>query len=546
MVLVTKVGTSRVAKGKGRNVGFFSKTRNVLLLIPVLIAGVCLQQFFVFQASLTSNGDGVDESKTSKDGITASKDGVSNFLGCLLQDGDKDPSVTTTVTVHQHHQNLSSVIAAYDEIDVFTMSLTPTVSFRSLPNFMFCRWRQKVVNDRTKGHWAPLPNVTARNKHTPVLLDVDLDCSGILHRNKFGTGNWVQSIYLLRHGIAGMTQKQRSSSPSSIMPKQVDLLVRCRDINATNERAAAEHVLPWLMGYYNSSLQPFITSEKDMNTCHADGTFNWLPISWALQQLRWELRRMAVAIVGIPPDDPTHPAHQMIRNMKHCKNYNQNVPQIGVDMSSSAVPLIPNVELDDVTIHFRCGDIMMSHYAYFRFLKFRAFSDRIDRDTKSIGIITQPFSKGSSTQARKQDVGNNERNLICQNVIYAFRDHLLEKFPNARVSIRNDKDETVGLAYARMVMSRQAFAAPDSSFSIYPALATFGKGYLMWPASTDKYFKNRWLATLIGKKNRDPQLVFMNETNFLPASATQVLNTSSNIIRWFQDPKMVAPKLKKK
>jgi hypothetical protein len=115
-------------------------------------------------------------------------------------------------------------------------------------------------------------------------------------------------------------------------------------------------------------------------------------------------------------------------------------------------PLIPGVVLDDVVLHFRGGDLFNSNHPGFGFMKFSAFSKQISPDTKSIGIVTQPFD--TSGQYRKGDatVEKRERHRI---VVMALVDFLGEKFPQARVTIHNGRSETIALAYARMVMANQ-------------------------------------------------------------------------------------------
>jgi hypothetical protein len=247
---------------------------------------------------------------------------------------------------------------------------------------------------------------------------------------------------------------------------------------------------------------------------------------------RHHLRRMAIALVGIPSNDPTHPIHEWLiqekkqeqeaegggdaNNTVHTRGSttDEESPLISTnddDPSMTSTPLIPNIVLDEVVIHFRCGDIMASEELYFRFFKFREFASRISADVESIGIVTQPFGKqtllestrnhnstnsGSGTvkndgdddnsndQARFKDAEDGFRNYACRKVVLGFADYLQDRFPKARISIHNGSEETVALAYARLVMAkRQAFAYPDSSFSIFPVLATFGTGMHLYVPS---------------------------------------------------------------
>jgi hypothetical protein len=46
-----------------------------------------------------------------------------------------------------------------------------------------------------------------------------------------------------------------------------------------------------------------------------------------------------------------------------------------------------------------------------------------------------------------------------------------------RIMIHNGPNETIALAYARMIMAKQAIVG-IGSFGVFPALATFGIGYI--------------------------------------------------------------------
>lgn len=167
---------------------------------------------------------------------------------------------------------------------------------------------------------------------------------------------------------------------------------------------------------------------------------------------------------------------------------------------------------------------MASSQKYFRFLKFHEFASRIDPNAvDSIGIVTQPFGGSSSSssstkrspatntrvhdQARSRDQDDPFKVVACRKVILGFVDYLQSRFPQARISVHNGPNETVALAYARLVMAkRQAFAYPDSSFSVFPVLATFGTGLHMYPFKSPYYkysSKNQWLRTMAGGKNQN-------------------------------------------
>jgi hypothetical protein len=75
------------------------------------------------------------------------------------------------------------------------------------------------------------------------------------------------------------------------------------------------------------------------------------------------MRRLSVALVGIPyaghPSEARAQGHLWTTSHSHgntaAKRYQLPNPQRG------AAPLVPNVELDDAVLHFRCGDLIFSN-----------------------------------------------------------------------------------------------------------------------------------------------------------------------------------------
>ena len=147
---------------------------------------------------------------------------------------------------------------------------------------------------------------------------------------------------------------------------------------------------------------------------------------------------------------------------------------------------------------------MLTDLPAYGFLTFSGYSRHISPSVRSIGILTQPFGnvkksivvESNSTdeegqpqlsvhdQARSLDTNDELVARRCLTLVYAFQQYLQEKFPKAVIHIRNDRTETVALAYARMVMAEQVVGSM-STFSIYPVIGTFGTGYYMRPKSFD-------------------------------------------------------------
>jgi hypothetical protein len=132
---------------------------------------------------------------------------------------------------------------------------------------------------------------------------------------------------------------------------------------------------------------------------------------------------------------------------------------------------IPNITLDEIALHFRCGDVMggadRNDYGMIQFTEYIKW---IDPNTTTIGILTQPFDK---SLVRRQDSGKIND---CRQAVYLLVDYLQGHYPKATITIRNNEKETLPLTYARIVMAKQAFTSL-SSFGIFAVIATYGKGY---------------------------------------------------------------------
>jgi len=430
--------------------------------------------------------------------------------------------------------------------------------YREMPHKHFCRWIQQQ-------HSRFFPD----DEDYHILYQVPYDCKNISKYSALGTGNWLQFIYEFRL-LAAFSQVN--------FGKYVDIQLMCKENEEEEEdngggggdhdNQSFDEILPWLMGHFSSQatkryLDRHYGNESSFHTVSCGERD--LHVGWMVHFLRFDLRWMAIALVGLPQkeeqegeDEVHHPAHSWVTSLIQQEEeeqkdgigqsyYSEQLPHHHHHMSNFSSGLLTNVTLDEVVIHFRCGDIMYRDNPFFRFLKFTEYSKRINPNVKSIGIVTQPFGLtktttirntttsstmenatitdndpngddnnndkngtasatttmtmsllGYSSQTRAVDVEDTFRSYTCQRVVYAMVEHLQEEFPKARITIHNGPDETISLAYARLIMAKQAFAAPDSTFSIFPVLASFGIGYHMSPTPTiySSSFKNGWLHSL--------------------------------------------------
>lgn len=293
-----------------------------------------------------------------------------------------------------------------------------------------------------------------------ILVNVTFHCMDLFEHSGMGTGNYITSFYGLRMAAHAVGN--------------VDVSIQCTDAQATQ----ASLVIPWLTGYFPGVVHsiPVInrTRPKVEEACT---NFNQIALGYKLASIQYELRRMAIALVGLPSSN--HPSAQFLHEMEHEGSNNRNSrdgSELQVPFPTS--PLYPDVELDDAVLHFRCGDLMKANHPSFGFMKFRSFSRHISVAARSIGIVTQPFELDAPQQRAREKFADKLDS--CRLVVSEFVKHLQQRFPKARITIRNDRNETIALTFARMVMANQSIVA-ISTFSVLPTLATFGHGYIRKP-----------------------------------------------------------------
>jgi hypothetical protein len=290
---------------------------------------------------------------------------------------------------------------------------------------------------------------------SPIQYSLQLECQKLFYQNSWGTGNVLQALYGLRLAARVLGN--------------IEVRIRCKDA----ARTKSDLVVPWMAGTFVSRTGMETPSLPFLNeTCLP---FSNAPVHYLMDEIRYELRRMAIVLVGVPY--PTHPAADFVFVPEREQEMQVPMPE---------TPLLPNIELDDVAIHFRCGDIveLQPHHAY-GYARFSFVANYISSEARSIGIVTQPFQ---GQQQRRMDGTEHTR---CPILIGAFQQYLQDRFPNATVQIRNSSNETVALSYARFIMANQSLAAGISTFVYFPFMATFGTGYLQKPLYVEESFEER-------------------------------------------------------
>jgi hypothetical protein len=210
-----------------------------------------------------------------------------------------------------------------------------------------------------------------------TLVNITMNCQDMFRSSGLGTGNHMQAFYGLRMAAATMGN--------------VDVRIACHDADATK----GDLILPWMMGYSPRTMHSVVPTARIHPTIPE--ACRGVHIGYHWKEMQYELRRMAIALVGIP--NPEHPAAAWAEEHMWSSNIANNNNNAGGAVyqlptpKRHTPPIYPNVDLDEAVGHFRCGDLISSDHPRFGFMKFVAFSRHLHSNTKSIGIATQPFDE---------------------------------------------------------------------------------------------------------------------------------------------------------
>ena len=129
---------------------------------------------------------------------------------------------------------------------------------------------------------------------------------------------------------------------------------------------------------------------------------------------------------------------------------------------------------DDAVIYLRCGDVLKyKHHTEYGFVPYKVYKDILGGDTMtSIGIVVGSLDK-NNCRTKDCDFAEN-----CRSIVADLVEYLSKIFPLATVVIHNGPNEMVVSSYARMILAKKLVANP-STFSVYPAVASFGRSYIV-------------------------------------------------------------------
>lgn len=154
----------------------------------------------------------------------------------------------------------------------------------------------------------------------------------------------------------------------------------------------------------------------------------------------------------------------------------QMVPSIRLDLRNLTDYVLSkqrwlNHDLDEATIHLRTGDILRRSHSRYGIIPFYVYTQLIPKTVKTIGIVAAPFDQ------HREHVFYGDANW-SKAITLAAKDYIQERFPDARVSIRNNANESTAITYARLISSKWSFCG-SSTFCLFPALATEGDAYIL-------------------------------------------------------------------
>jgi hypothetical protein len=333
-----------------------------------------------------------------------------------------------------------------------------------------------------------------------VAFHFTFGCQDLFDHAMCGTGNFLGLLYGMR-----LTTEVYGD---------VELHFTCHDAEATKERL----ILPWLTGVVPARPADQPSVFPDLTPEMACGGVYVQPVGHMVRVIQQDLRRMAVALVGRSP-----PAFDQTQK----PGFLPQLPDTMRPNPAAASPPWANLELDEAVLHFRCGDLMDSDHWSFAFMNFHGYVRHIAPQTRSIGILTQPFAN-DAPQVRFFDSFEHTRDR-CRTVVVSLVDYIQERFPQAKISIHNN--DSIALSYARMILAQQAIVG-ISTFGVMPAVATFGTGYIRIPDDPGEV--NQWLLLPRIDAMVD-NVVFIEDTK-VPVKYIQALwqqEGEAGVLAWF-------------
>lgn len=299
-----------------------------------------------------------------------------------------------------------------------------------------------------------------------ITVNITFSCQELFVKSDTGSGNFLQLFYMMRLTAAVLGR--------------VDLHIVCFDAMETSH----DLIVPWFTGQWMSTNDSFASATLPA-TPRRKTRFTWLsrsgkldnkgsnsfinavasqdqtaenlacatfidhPTGVMIPTMQYDLRKMAIGLVGTIPNHPsslfaerylwnqttttareattraTTAANTRAMTLSESnkplelENTDDYSDQAGdywniTSASTSQLPLprrhhpplFPNIEFDDAVIHFRCGDLLTTSLPSYGFMTFGGYVRHISRHARTIGILTQPFGNyPSSSRSTTATVG---------------------------------------------------------------------------------------------------------------------------------------------
>ncbi len=395
-----------------------------------------------------------------------------------LQTSDRPTTALESTSIHWKLSNDNS------SHNIIITPYTPGDIMRTLENAGFTYHKVPLEPDETfmwKGRQRKLCKRIKKESHNAsrTALYFGAPCHALHQQHRHG--NLLFGLYSMHVAAAA---------------HDADLIFACREVNYYKNIFWWVQSLPYSIELKRNLLlspDPPISS----STCAGMGK---VPVQYAAKLVKYDLRQMALSIVG-----PRTLA---------AKQYTLEQPQSSSTESSikkdrlPSQPLHPDMDLDSVAIHFRCGDLLSNLDAdtneNYGMMPFYVYSSLL-QDATSIGIVTAPFDPD---HLRKQDARHGRQ---CQELVETLRDYLQHHIPQARVSIRNDPSETIPMVFARLVMADHASICIRSTFCVFPTLASFAQKRVFLEGGISYFVSNLQEEGLVLLKSNSTPYIYSHE-----------------------------------
>lgn len=432
-----------------------------------------------------------------------------------------DPSIDKNSSTNDESTHLATATVTSNLVSATSIKQDIWSSYRHTDTHVISWTGIDAMNMMIKRYWhgnlfcesidAARVNVT----DLPILFNISFGCEELFTKSDLGTGNFLSVFFHMWM--------------SAMAFENVEIRMFCPDA----ETQRSQLILPWFMGNFVPQLNSSRTVGLSANrTC---GSYELSPIARMYKEMQYILRRLAIGLVGVPGLE--HPAAKFAKDYLWSENplplptdFNFTLQLPPPQRSDHFGITSKTLSLDDATIHFRCGDLMNLNHPSFGFMKFSGYTKYISPLARSIGIITQPFEEND--QARKMDRGITVQER-CRIVVMSLVDYIHEHFPDADVHIRNGPEETIALAFARMIMANQTVMG-ISSFGVFPAIGSFGTGYMRRPDF--RKAPNQWLIKPTPIDRLADNVVLIDEPNIIMCSSIKKLwlaRGQEGVLEWF-------------